>query len=333
MKKIYIYLLVLAISVMSILLIYNKENKTKYSNYNGIKMAIVVDGKKTDTLPTEGNYFLINYQCNNDSILTWDYNEKKLSFENHNTNDSCTLTFESSPKLYDLVKIGDYIAYTGDSNNGCNGNRCTGRNENQANINLYENYGYCSNENYKFTSYGWRVLYKEDNSVYIISGGAPECITSITNNSTQTIQNLNNASLKYCNGLYQSNGDCDYTTAHPFNASDFSKFTSQRYGVNNTRYLSSIYGSNYCYNKYSSTYCGYNDDVINNGSYYWFGSKYSTSNYYTLYRDPNARIIRYANGANSYGLRPVIKLDASIKTTGGYGTMTSPYTISERVTD
>ena len=287
----------------------------------------------TNNLDT-GFYTLSSYTCDNDSTtITYDTISKKIT---SNGIDKCDLNFTetSNPKLYDVVEIGVYIAYTADSSNGCTGNQCSGWNANQTATDIYDNYGYCYSTNYKFYTYGWRVLHKTDNSVYIVSAGAPECVAGTSNNSTATIQSLNTNALKYCNSSYLSGGICDSTTAHAFNGDDFYKFTGQYYGDANAKYLYSYndggtYGSPYCYNKYSTTYCGYNNSIIDNGGYYWFGSAYSADAALS-WHPSNRRVNRKSTSTNAFGLRPVLKLDSSITATGGTGTIDNPYTISER---
>ena len=332
MKKIYFILISITIILSISLLIFNNNDKTTYIEYNGFKLALSVDGEEVDTIPT-GKYFLTNYTCSNGTILNWDYDNSTLTSSNYNINDTCSLSFESSPKLYDLVNIGDYISYTG--NNGCSGDQCSGLNANQTNTDIYDNYGYCYSGNYKFYTYGWRVLHKTDNSVYIVSAGSPECVAGTSSDSTATISSLNTAALNYCNNSYLSEGTCDATTAHAFNGDDFYKFTSQYYGTANARYLYSYndggtYGSPYCYGKYSNQYCGYNNSLVDNGGYYWFGSAYSST--YMLSWNPLSRSVSNYRNARTYGVRPVLKLDSSILATGGVGTIECPYTISERST-
>ena len=333
MKKIYVLLGIVIVGIISLIMINHNQNELKYIEYNGFKLALSVDGDNVTQMPS-GNYFLVSYECDNGTILTWDRDTSTLVSDNINVNDSCYLEFESSPLLYDLVSIGDYISYTGDSTNGCSSSKCSGWNANQRATDIYDNYGYCYSSGYKYYVYGWRVIHKTDSSVYIVSAGSPECVAGTSSNSEATKSSLNTAALKYCNTSYLSGGVCDTTTAHALNGDDFYKFTSQYYGSSNGRYLYSyndggIYGSSYCYSKYSNTYCGYNNDIIDNGGYYWFGSGYSSK--YTLYWDPCTRSVFYASGSNTIGVRPVLKLDSSIQATGGMGTMTNPYTISERV--
>ena len=330
MKKIYLFLSMIIFITVSLFIVIHKQTNTKYIKYNGYKLMLSVDGTTVDKLPT-GNYFLVDYSCSSDSKISWDRENKLLTFDNYNINDSCYLEFESSPKLYDLVNIGDYIEYTG--NNGCTGNQCKGWNANQTATDIYDNYGYCHSSSHNYYVYGWRVLYKSDNSVYIVSAGSPECVAGTADNPVETKKSINTASLKYCNTSYISGGLCDINTVHAFNGYDFYQFTSQYYGSNNARYLSSYndggtYGSPYCRGIFSKKYCGYNNDLIDNGGYYWFGSNYSPT--YMLYWNLIDHAINVTKSAETNGVRPVLKLDSSIRAIGGQGTIDNPYKITSR---
>ena len=182
--------------------------------------------------------------------------------------------------------------------------------------------------------YGWRVLHKSENAVYIVSAGSPERVTSTEDDSEATKKSLNKAALKYCNTSYLAGGVCDSSTAHALNGDDFYKFTSGYYGNENARYLynyndGGTHGEQYCESEHSNTYCGYNNDMIDNGSSYWFASGYDSK--ITIDWKAEYRMITAHSTANTFGLRPVLKLDSTVKATGGTGTMTNPYTISERV--
>ena len=320
------------IGIISLIMINHNQTKLKYIEYNGFKLALSVDGNNVTEMPS-GNYFLVSYECSNGTILTWDRDTSTLVSDNINVNDSCYLEFESSPLLYDLVSIGDYIEYTG--NNGCSGNQCSGWNASQTATDNYDNYGYCYSSNYKYYVYGWRVIHKTDNSVYIVSAGSPECVTGTAGNLESTKNSINSAALKYCNTSYLSGGVCDETTAHAINGDDFYKFTSQYYGSGRYLYYyndGGTYGTPYCYYKSSETYCGYNNDLIDNGGDYWFAGGTSSSS--PIEWDPITRTIvsiTSASSTSTNGVRPVLKLDSSIRATGGTGTMTDPYTMTERV--
>ena len=334
MKKIYIILITLSLIIGAFLLLGDKE---KLIEYNNLKLAVTVDGNTSDSLPS-GNYFLVNYSCNNsDTKLIWDRSNGSINTLVNGLTDTCDLEFKSVPKLNELVSIGDYISYTG--SNGCSGTSCQGHNANQDSDTSNYTYGYCDSANYKYYTYGWRVAYIKDNSVYIVSAGSPECVTSTADDSTTTIESLKTASLKYCNSNYLQGGVCDDTTAHPLRGGDFYNITKGLFGDSRARGLStytdssydsgvSITSSNECYGKRSIKECGSNNDLIDNGGFYWFGSAISSS--YALRWGPDRRHVNYSSGETAYGLRPVLQLDSTITVTGGSGTMDDPYTISKR---
>ena len=295
--------------------------------------------KINNVVPTNfdyGLYDLSSYSCKNSSSVTYNPYTKMLSYSKL---DDCDLEFttKSSPLLKDIVNIGDYIEYTG--NNGCSGTSCQGHNANQDSDTTNYTYGYCDESEYKYYTYGWRVAYIKDNSVYIVAAGSPECVKSTASDSTTTIESLKTASLKYCNSSYLQGGTCDDTTAHPLRGGDFYNITKGLFGDSGARGLYtytdnsydsgvSITSSNICYYKESIKECGYNNDLIDNGGFYWFGSAYSSS--YTLNWSPYYRYVYNDSYSNAYGVRPVLKLDSTIKATGGSGTMNKPYTISKR---
>ena len=283
-----------------------------------------------------GFYDLSNYKCKNGATVTYNPYTKMLSYSKL---DDCDLEFttKSNPLLKDIVKIGDYIEYTG--NNGCSGTSCQGHNANQDSDTTNYTYGYCYSTVYKYYTYGWRVAYIKDNSVYIVAAGSPECVTGTSSNSSTTIESLKTASLKYCNTDYLQGGVCDDTTAHPLRGGDFYNITKGLFGDPGARGLYtytdnsydsgvSITSSNICSGKLSIKECGYNNDLIDNGGYYWFGSAYSSSS--PLCWDPSFRSVISYSGSFAFGVRSVLKLDSTITATGGSGTIDKPYTISKR---
>ncbi|MGN1268658.1 MAG: hypothetical protein ACI4U0_04095, partial [Candidatus Aphodocola sp.] len=84
----------------------------------------------------------------------------------------------------------------------------------------------------------------------------------------------------------------------------------------------------YCYNRYSYQECGYNNDLIDNGGYYWFADRHgSSSSTDGVSWVPYFRYVSSSADSLAYGLRPVISLSSSVYVTGGKGTMDDPYTI------
>ena len=236
-------------------------------------------------------------------------------------------------------------------------NSCLGQNARQDLDSSNYTYGYCYDSIYKYYTTGWRIAYIDTTTnasnpkAVIISAGSPECNTrdNTENGNGVYIRTANAKALKYCNTEYvdgnctcaDSDGDglCDEksTDAWAVNDTDFYYMTKaiSGYGKRLTSYSSSLGDSGgtlgttlYCYKEYSYQECGYNNDLIDNGGYYWFASKYSGSNANGVSWSPNARGVTTTSNAGAYGLRPVISLSSSVYVTGGSGTMSDPYQIS-----
>lgn len=228
-------------------------------------------------------------------------------------------------------------------------NSCTGQNAREDLDNSGYTYGYCYSANYKYYTTGWRIAYINNNKAIIVSAGAPECNrrTGSTANVTY-IQTANAKALKYCNTNYvdgnctctDSDGDglCDSpsTDAWAINDTDFYYMTKAISGVGKrlTNESSSLGDSGgalgtrlYCDSRFSYQECGYHNDLIDNGGYYWFAAQYSSSRPYGVSWYPNNRNVDDPASASAYGLRPVISLSSTVYVTGGSGTMYDPYTI------
>ncbi len=59
-----------------------------------VKLAIEVDGKKENNVPTRGLY-KTNVVCNNDATGSWDYNAWNLKIDNASVGTKCNITFTS----------------------------------------------------------------------------------------------------------------------------------------------------------------------------------------------------------------------------------------------
>ena len=225
--------------------------------------------------------------------------------------------------LLSEVRVGSYVAYTG--NNGCPEGHCDGTNANYVGD---TNMGYCNISSNKFSVNGWRVGYTENGSAYLISAGAPECIctnsdgsySNSTCSSYETtsgtplhLANLNNQALKYCNTEYAYGGICNSTTAWSINPQDFKNITGKNFiDCNNIQ----------------STECGYNNDLIDNGSWYWFNYNHGSSFGIAFWRGGTLRRMNLTYGSSSLlGLRPVIRMDSDVVVVGGIGTYADPYQI------
>ena len=265
--------------------------------------------------------------------------------------------------LLNTMNVGDYVAYEGDSINGClynqdgitgsaqteavAGNSCKGENANQS-IDTNGTYGYCENDDYRYTTYGWRIAYIENDNVYLISAGSPECIQgdfseadwenysddnfeesdsnlklmSITpQDHVSHIANLNNAAKKYCNSLYADGGNCSLDNTWAMGNDDFKKIT---YALSGTAYnLASYYGTP---TFDSNVLQRYDFDLIDNGGSYWFAAQSGSGGGGVIWSSASRNIYFQTSNTVS-GFRPIIKLSSSVYVTGGEGIMTSPYEI------
>ncbi|MCI6266568.1 MAG: hypothetical protein MR598_06980 [Erysipelotrichaceae bacterium] len=383
-----------------------KATMTSYENPDIYVSSITIDGQSSTHLPTSG-YYTMSSTCTKGSSLSWEPLSKTITYASGaKVNDSCSLTFTSGtnyPKL-NTVDVGSYVKYVG--NNGCDGKHCEGENANYVSD---DDMGYCSSSNYKFTVNGWRVGYIQDNTAYLISAGAPECVrtymdskstgvgaqtfstnyyygsgyqfdkttgkfsltgvtsstlawssnyTSIISNTPYTCKStsatetctmlyeiteyysstqgkaylhynydstngapthlakLDSRALKYCNTDYAYGGICNSSSAWAMDATDFQIITG------------SVLSSSSCYNQSSKVACGYRNDLIDNGGYYWYATSYSASSYHTFSWIPNYRYVDAYISINLRGVRPVLRLESSVLVVGGSGTYEDPYIIS-----
>ena len=311
--------------------------KTKFDDYTNSDLyvsSIIIDGVTSSSLPTSG-YYDMTYSCTKGSNLTWDPLSKTITYNSGSyINDDCRLIFTSGTDfpLLSEMPVGSYVKYVG--NNGCNGISCEGYNANYVSDN---DMGYCSSSNQQFYVNGWRIGYIEDNddadvsndNAVLISAGAPECMCSssdgtVSNKSCSSAlsesnigkhyDNMNNIALKYCNSDYSMGNLCDSTTAWAMANSDFQK----------------MLGSNLdnCKNKYGDKLCGYTNDLIDNGSYYWFATSYISSNKFSHAWVASERVVGYTLSNSLAGIRPVLRLDNSVVVVDGDGTYENPYIIA-----
>ena len=384
-----------------------KTNISDYSDADIRISSITIDGASSDSLPVDG-YYTMSSTCSKGSALSWNKYSKTITYsKGSKVGDSCSLVFtkDTSTKLLNTVSVGSYVKYMG--NNGCDGNHCAGDNANYVSD---DDMGYCGNSYYGFIVNGWRVAYIKDNSAYLVSAGAPECVAtyvenisastsdqslssnyyygsgyvfdevkgkyrltgvtsttlawssnynSIIENTPYTckttsssgscttmykviayssssqgkvitynnydgagvvnhIAHLNKAALKYCNTNYAYNGVCDVTSSWSINDSDYQMITTN---IGTKKTLSNCSGDS------GSRACGFNNDLIDNGGYYWFATPDSASSTFTFHWYPYSRlVISYASNC-TYGVRPVLRLRSSVSVMSGSGTYKDPYVI------
>lgn len=230
-------------------------------------------------------------------------------------------------------------------------NSCRGENAREDLDSSNYTYGYCYSTNSKYYTTGFRIAYVKDDKVKLISAGAPECINRTTSIANEKYIKMSNASaVKYCNKdlvdgecVCDSSvpGECDSASSDVWavNDSDFYYMTSSISDKGKRLTLeSSMLGVDggsvgtdmYCYRNYSYLECGYNNDLIDNGGYYWFASKYSSVSGDGVYWNANSRGIDSTNSNFAYGLRPVVNLSSTVYVVDGDGTMSSPYKIANK---
>ena len=327
-KKIFYIIMFIVIFVGLIFRSSSEDSNTKVITYNGDNLRISIDGVSSNTLPTNETYYLTDYECSNKNTeVTWDNANHKLNISNgtKKAGVACYLEFKSNPLLSEMP-VGSYVKYVGD--NGCSGKACEGQNANYVSD---TDMGYCDSTSYKFYVNGWRIGYIENGSVSLISAGAPECMCSFSDGSFSNSSctgslsendigkhytNMDNIALKYCNSDYIKGGICGIEDAHAMDAEDFKRITGS------TLSSSSCYGSNFS----SDMSCGYSNDLIDNGGYYWFATNESSSNSFAW--RPYSRGVLDINSFHLNGVRPVLNLESSIIVTGGDGTYKKPYEIS-----
>jgi len=233
-------------------------------------------------------------------------------------------------------------------------NSCLGQNAREDLDNSNYTYGYCNNSDYKYYTTGWRIAYIDKSDLnnpkaVIVSAGAPECHKGVLSTGNLSYMAMaNTKALKYCNKDYvdgdctcvdsDADGFCDQASsdAWAFGDSDFYYMTKAISGVgkrltNGSSSLGDDGGSlsdRSCDKKFSYRECGYHNDLIDNGGFYWFSASYSLNDTYGVLWDPEYRGVQNGNvTSNSYGLRPMISLSTSVYVVGGSGTMDDPYMI------
>lgn len=302
----------------------------KEIKYNGNNLRVSIDGATSTSLPTSGNYYLVSYDCkSSDTEVAWNSTNYTLSVSNGNKKGgiSCYLNFQSKPKLSEM-SVGSYVKYVG--NNGCSGKSCEGQNANYVSD---DNMGYCYSSNNKFYVNGWRVAYVKDESAYLVSAGSPECMCTNSSGTAGTscssyestgglpkhLANLNDKALKYCNQDYAYNGICNTNSGWNINDSDYQIITTN-IGIKKT--LSN------CNSIYGVRACGFNNDLIDNGGYYWFATTSSGNDMFYWYSFGRYPWIDHGGTSDQlYGIRPILRLQSSVRVTGGSGTYEDPYTI------
>lgn len=273
--------------------------------------SIIIDGAKSSSLPTSGNYTM-TYDCSRGSNLSWNTYTKSITYEiGAKARDICTLEFISSTNypLLNTMEVGSYVAYSGNGgsvgstsvtckNNGElsneveyeateSSNSCSGESARADLDNSGYTNGYCNASVMKYYDSGWRIAYIADGKVKLVSAGAPECfggfITEVT--ADNFVKSLNANALKYCNSEFvdgnctctsSSTGMCDTasTDAWSINDTDFYYMTKNASGFGKRLTLNSSSLGDSGGALGSILYCYNGTDAITYNSYVECGYNY-----------------------------------------------------------
>ena len=245
-KRIVICISLIAIMIGTLLVISNKPKKT--FKYNESTIALLVNGKVSNTFPSKGLY-QIDITCDNADGV-WDIDNWKLDIKNITGNVSCNVSFTSNPKL--LSNIVNTTSTSGEvSGNGFiykpdeNGVRYKGNNPN--------NYIWYNGELY-------RIIGKTPVCTAVNTDGT--CSTWNNNGLVKIIRNDSIGGL-----VYNTNSTSSWTTS-TIKKNLNECFLGQINSRNNTNCAA------YCYSYYNSTSkpvakCDYTQNgIASSGDYY-----------------------------------------------------------------
>ena len=246
-KKIVICISLIVVTLSILIIISNKPKKT--FNYNGSTIALLVNGKVSNTFPSKGLY-QVDITCDNADGI-WDIDNWKLDIKNITGNVSCNVSFTSSPKL--LSNIVNTTSTSGEvSGNGL----------------LYKSdYGV----RYKGNNPNNYIWYNKE--LYRIIGKTPVCTVVNTDGTCKTWNN---------NGLVKIiRNDSIGGLVYNANTTSSSTWVDSSIQKNlNDCFLRQINSRNnsdcaaYCYSYYYSSYkpvakCDYTENgIASSGDYY-----------------------------------------------------------------
>ena len=247
-KRIVICVSLIVIMICTLLIIGNKPKKT--FKYNESTIALLVNGKVSNTFPSKGLY-QIDITCDNADGV-WDIDSWKLDIKNITGNVSCNVSFTSNPKL--LSNIVNTTSTSGEvSGNGFiykpdeNGVRYKGNNPN--------NYIWYNKELY-------RIIGKTPVCTAVNTDGT--CKTWNNNGLIKIIRNDSIGGLVYNANETSSSTWVGSTIQKNLNECFLEKINSR----NNTTCAT------YCYSYYSGSYkpvakCDYTQNgIASSGDYY-----------------------------------------------------------------
>lgn len=264
-KKIVICILLIVIMIGTLLIISNKPKKT--FNFNGSTIALLVNGKVSNTFPSKGLY-QIDITCDNADGV-WDIDNWKLDIKNITGNVSCNVSFTSNPIL--LSNVVNTTSTSGEvSGNGL----------------LYKSdYGV----RYKGNNPNNYIWYNKE--LYRIIGKTPVCTAINTDGTCKTWNNNGLVKIIRNDSIGGLVYNANTTPSSTWVGSTIQKNLNECFlGKINSRNNSTC--ATYCYSYYSTSYkpvakCDYTENgIASSGDYYnmiydgvyWnIGVSYSTS--------------------------------------------------------
>ena len=263
-KRIVICVSLIVIMIGALLIIGNKPKKT--FNYNGSTIALLVNGKVSNTFPSKGLY-QVDIICDNADGV-WDIDNWKLDIKNITGNVSCNVSFTSNPKL--LSNVVNTTSTSGEvSGNGL----------------LYKSdYGV----RYKGNNPNNYIWYNKE--LYRIIGKTPVCTAVNTDGTCKTWNNNGLVKIIRNDSIGGLVYNADTTSSSTWVGSTIQKNLNECFLKINSRNNSDC--AAYCYSYYSSSQkpvakCDYTqngialsgdyDNMIYNGVYWNIGVTGSSS--------------------------------------------------------
>ena len=246
-KKIIICISLIVIMIGTLLVISNKPKKT--FGYNGSTIALLVDGKVSNTFPSKGLY-QIDITCDN-AQGEWDIDNWELDIKNITGNVACNVSFTSNPKL--LSNVVNTTSTSGEvSGNGL----------------LYKSdYGV----RYKGNNPNNYIWYNKE--LYRIIGKTPVCTAVNTDNTCKTWNNNGLVKIIRNDSIGGLVYNANTTSSSTWVGSTIQKnlndcFLGQINSRNNTTCAA------YCYSYYTSSFkpvakCDYTQNgIASSGDYF-----------------------------------------------------------------
>lgn len=246
-KRIVICISLIVIMICTLLIISNKPKKT--FKYNESTIALLVNGKVSNTFPSKGLY-QVDITCDNADGV-WDIDNWKLDIKNITGNVSCNVSFTSNPKL--LSNVVNTTSTSGEvSGNGL----------------LYKSdYGV----RYKGNNPNNYIWYNKE--LYRIIGKTPVCTAINTDSTCKTWNNNGLVKIIRNDSIGGLSYNANTTSSSTWVGSTIQKNLNKCFlGQINSRSNTDCGG--YCYSHYHNSYkpvakCDYTQNgIASSGDYY-----------------------------------------------------------------